>query len=265
MEIAAPRPRRSILEGHPLILSRDATSEVGDVAQQRILVVEDETRIAQVVSAYLERDGYRVLQAYDGRRALDLAKSEAPDLIVLDLMLPEISGWDVTRELRRDARTAAVPIIMATARDDVSERIVGLELGADDYVIKPYDAKELVARVHAVLRRASEGRPAGGDQSARVLRRGDLEIDRSRYEVRRNDEFIALTRTEFEILATLAADSGRVFSRMQLLDAVQGDAFEGYERSIDSHVKNLRRKIEPNPRQPRYIQTVIGVGYKFVD
>lgn len=234
------------------------------VAQQCILVVEDEARIAQVVAAYLQRDGYRVQQAHDGRQALDLAKADVPDLVVLDLMLPEVSGWDVTRELRRDPRTAKVPIIMATARDEVSDRIVGLELGADDYVVKPYDAKELVARVHAVLRRTRVSH-APADRASAPLRRRDLEIDRNRYEVRRAGELISLTRTEFEILATLAAEPGRVFSRMQLLDAVQGEAFEGYERSIDSHVKNLRRKVEPNPRDPRYIQTVIGVGYKFVD
>ena len=236
------------------------------ISNQRILVVEDEAKIAQIVSAYLRRDGYQVLLASDGRKALDLARAELPDLIVLDLMLPEISGWDVCRELRRNPRTARVPIIMATAREDVSDRIVGLELGADDYVVKPYDAKELVARVHAVLRRVNEQREgtAAGEPTP-VLYRGDLAIDRDRYDVRRAGEVISLTRTEFVILATLAAGPGRVFSRMQLLDAVQGEAFEGYERSIDSHVKNLRRKLEPDPRQPRYIATVIGVGYKFVE
>jgi DNA-binding response OmpR family regulator len=234
------------------------------VSNERILVVEDETRIAQIVSAYLQRDGYRVLQARDGRAALEMARAELPDLIVLDLMLPEVSGWDVTRELRRNPRTARVSIIMATARDEVSDRIVGLELGADDYIVKPYDAKELVARVHAVLRRAND-RSDGGAQPAPILQRGELVIDRNRYEVRRGTESLPLTRTEFEILATLAAEPGRVFSRMQLLDAVQGEAFEGYERSIDSHVKNLRRKIEADPRHPRHVQTVIGVGYKFVE
>lgn len=236
------------------------------ISNQRILVVEDEAKIAQIVAAYLRRDGYQVLLAGDGRKALELARAELPDLIVLDLMLPEISGWDVCRELRRNPRTARVPIIMATAREDVSDRIVGLELGADDYVVKPYDAKELVARVHAVLRRVTEQREgtAAGEPTP-VLYRGDLAIDRDRYDVRRAGEVISLTRTEFVILATIAAAPGRVFSRMQLLDAVQGEAFEGYERSIDSHVKNLRRKLEPDPRQPRYIATVIGVGYKFVE
>jgi DNA-binding response OmpR family regulator len=239
---------------------------VNPISNQRILVVEDEAKIAQIVSAYLRRDGYQVLLASDGRKALDLARAELPDLIVLDLMLPEISGWDVCRELRRNPRTARVPIIMATAREDVSDRIVGLELGADDYVVKPYDAKELVARVHAVLRRVNEQREVGAaGEPTPVLYRGDLAIDRDRYDVRRAGEVISLTRTEFVILATLAAAPGRVFSRMQLLDAVQGEAFEGYERSIDSHVKNLRRKLELDPRQPRYISTVIGVGYKFVE
>jgi DNA-binding response OmpR family regulator len=237
------------------------------ISNQRILVVEDEAKIAQIVSAYLRRDGYQVSQAGDGRKALELARAERPDLIVLDLMLPEISGWDVCRELRRNPLTARVPIIMATAREDVSDRIVGLELGADDYIVKPYDAKELVARVHAVLRRVNDQRDVGptGHSSTPVLHRGDLAIDRDRYDVRRSGEAISLTRTEFVILATLAAAPGRVFSRMQLLDAVQGEAFEGYERSIDSHVKNLRRKIELDPRQPRYVATVIGVGYKFVE
>jgi DNA-binding response OmpR family regulator len=236
------------------------------VPNQRILVVEDEARIAQIVSAYLQRDGYRVLQANDGRKGLELARAEEPDLIVLDLMLPEVSGWDVCRQLRRNPRTARVPIIMATARDEVSDRIVGLELGADDYLIKPYDAKELVARVHAVLRRVNEQREAGAaTQASSVLHRGDLVIDRDRYEVRRAGELLPLTRSEFQILAALADKPGRVLTRMQLLDAVQGVAFEGYERSIDSHVKNLRRKIEEDPRHPRYIQTLIGVGYKFVE
>ncbi|HEX5414365.1 MAG TPA: response regulator transcription factor [Chloroflexota bacterium] len=222
--------------------------------------------MARVITAYLERDGYRVLRAGDGRQALEIARADLPDLVVLDLMLPEVSGWDICRALRADVRTARMPIIMATARDDVTDRIVGLELGADDYLVKPYDAKELVARVNAVLRRVRAARQSDDPVALEpVLRRFDLAIDRSRYEVRRGDDVIALTRTEFEILATLAAAPGRVFRRSQLLDSAQGDAFEGYERAIDSHVKNLRRKIELDPKRPRYIQTVIGVGYKFAD
>jgi DNA-binding response OmpR family regulator len=232
-----------------------------------ILVVDDEAKISQIVTAYLQRDGYRVLRADNGRAALDLARSDAPDLIILDLMLPEILGWDVCRSLRRDPKLAGVPIIMLTARDEVADRIVGLELGADDYVVKPFDPKELVARVHAVLRRARDRREmaSAGGPSGIILRHGDLAIDRDRHEVRQGDKSLDVTRTEFELLATLAEQPGRVFSRLQLLDAIQGEAFEGYERTIDSHVKNLRRKLEPDPRRPRYIQTVFGIGYKLVD
>jgi DNA-binding response OmpR family regulator len=236
------------------------------VPAQLVLVVDDEAKISHIVTAYLQRDGYRVLRADNGRTALDLARAEAPDLIILDLMLPVISGWDVCRSLRRDPKTADVPIIMLTARDEVADRIVGLELGADDYVVKPFDPKELVARVHAVLRRARDRQEAAGaGGSNAILRHGDLAIDRDRHEVRQGDKPLDVTRTEFELLSTLVEQPGRVFSRLQLLNAIQGEAFEGYERTIDSHVKNLRRKLEPDPRRPRYIQTVFGIGYKLVD
>src|SRR5947209_5778814 len=195
-----------------------------------------------------------------------MARAERPDLVILDLMLPELSGWDVCRELQRDPRTAHLPIIMLTARDEVADRIVGLELGADDYVVKPFDPKELIARVHAVLRRSSDREQARESRTpGRVLERGDLFIDQDRYEVRRAGQPLTLTRTEFQILATLASHPGRVYSRLQLLDAMQGEAYEGYERTIDSHVKNLRRKLELDPRRPHYIGTVFGIGYKFVD
>jgi DNA-binding response OmpR family regulator len=232
---------------------------------QRILVVDDEPKIVGIVAAYLQRDGYRVSRAEDGRTALDAARADVPDLVVLDLMLPGVSGWDVCRELRRNPRTARVPIIMLTARDEIADRVVGLELGADDYVVKPFDPKELVARVHAVLRRVNDTPVDGAPAAGRAFQRGDLAIDRDRYEARRAGQSLVLTRTEFQMLATLAEHPGRVYTRLQLLDAVQGEAFEGYERTIDSHVKNLRRKLEPDPRRPRYIQTVFGVGYKFVD
>lgn len=224
---------------------------------QRVLVVDDEAKIVRIVGAYLERDGYRVLVAGDGQAALDLVRRERPSLVILDLMLPQVSGWDVCRALRREAATATLPIIMLTARDEATDRIVGLELGADDYVVKPFDPNELVARVHAVLRRAT-GEAGGG--TARVLRHGTLAIDLDRHEVRRDGETLALTPTEFQILVTLVAHPGRVFSRQQLLDAVQGAAFEGFERTIDSHMKNLRRKLEPDPRRPQYVRTVFGVG-----
>jgi DNA-binding response OmpR family regulator len=227
------------------------------VARGTILVVDDEPKIVDIVRAYLAREDYRVLVAYDGREALALARREQPDLIVLDLMLPEVSGWDVCRALRAES---AVPIVMLTARDDTTDKIVGLELGADDYLAKPFDPKELVARIHAVLRRAAAAGGGGG-----VLRHGDLEIDRERHVVRRGGQSLSLTPSEFALLQALAERPGRVWTRLQLLDRMQGIAFEGYERAVDSHVKNLRQKLEPNPRQPRYVQTVYGVGYKLGD
>ncbi len=221
---------------------------------KKILVVDDEKKIVEIVKAYLERDGYRVTVAYDGKAALDLAQKELPDLIVLDLMLPEISGWDVCRALRKKLN---IPIIMLTARDDITDKIVGLELGADDYITKPFDPKELVARVKAVLRRYGENSDA---QS--LINIGDLKIDINRRTVHRQDKIIDLTSTEFDLMRALASNPGRVYTRMQLLDMTQGETYEGYERTIDSHIKNLRRKLEPDPEHLRYVITVHGVGYK---
>ena len=220
----------------------------------KILVVDDEKKIVEIVRAYLEREGYEVSAAYDGKSALEAVKRMPPDLVVLDLMLPQISGWDVCRALRADSN---IPIIMLTARDDVTDKIVGLELGADDYMTKPFDPKELVSRVKAVLRRSAANRVPKA-----VLKVADLTIDLDKRDVRRSGESIELTPMEFDLLATLAQNPGRVFSRMQLLDKVQGVAYEGYERTIDSHIKNLRKKIEPDVSQPRYVITVHGVGYK---
>jgi DNA-binding response OmpR family regulator len=219
-----------------------------------ILVVDDERRIVDIVKAYLERDGYKVLTAHDGRSALEVARREHPDLIILDLMLPEVSGWDVCRTLRK---ASDVPIIMLTARDETSDKIVGLELGADDYVSKPFDPKELVVRVKAVLRRYR-----AGIEPPTLLRAGLLSMDVQRRAVRVGDQQVDLTATEFDLLRALMESPGRVFSRMQLLDRVQGDSYEGYERTIDSHVKNLRKKIEPDAEHPTYVVTVYGVGYK---
>jgi two-component system OmpR family response regulator len=220
----------------------------------KILVVDDEKQIVEIVKAYLERDGYEVAVAYDGKAAVASVRKEHPDLIVLDLMLPELSGWDVCRTIRKESD---VPVIMLTAHDDTTDKIVGLELGADDYITKPFDPKELVARVGAVLRRY-EGRPTASP----VIKAGDLSIDTERRTVRRGDKVIELTSTEFDLLKVLAESPGRVYTRMQLLDSTQGEAFEGYERTIDSHIKNLRKKIEPDPNHPRYIITVHGTGYK---
>jgi DNA-binding response OmpR family regulator len=221
---------------------------------KKILVVDDEKKIVDIVKAYLEREGYRTIVAYDGKVALDLARTEAPDLIILDLMLPEISGWDVCRTLLAKSN---VPIIMLTARDEDTDKIVGLELGADDYVTKPFNPKELVSRVRAVLRRAE-----GAANRRRKIEFADLSIDVEKHEVKRGDQLIELTPIEFELLRVLAEAPGRVYSRMQLLDKVQGYAYEAYERTIDSHIKNLRKKLEPDPDRPRYIKTVRGVGYK---
>jgi DNA-binding response OmpR family regulator len=223
-----------------------------------ILVVEDEMKIAGLVRDYLRHAGFEVIVTSDGESALASARGSKPDLIVLDLGLPGRDGLDVTRELRRSSN---VPIVMLTARGDEADRIVGLELGADDYVVKPFSPKELVARVRAVLRRTESAWVDG----AEVIRVADVEIDRTRMRVSVGGHPVALTPTEFELLATLAREPGRVFTRAQLLDAVHGVAFESYERAIDAHVKNLRKKIEPVPGQPRYLRTVRGVGYRFAD
>lgn len=221
---------------------------------KRILVVDDDEKIVGIVRAYLEREGHRVIAAHDGNAALHLARGQSPDLIILDLMLPQVPGWDVCRTLRAES---SVPIIMLTARDETTDKIVGLELGADDYVTKPFDPKELVARVRAILRRAE-----GIYERGKRIGFADLSIDLEKHQVKRGDILIELTPTEFELLKALAETPGRVYSRMQLLDKVQGDAYEGYERTIDTHIKNLRRKVEADPDQPRYIITVRGVGYK---
>jgi two-component system alkaline phosphatase synthesis response regulator PhoP len=223
-------------------------------------VVDDEPGIVTIVRDYLDRAGFRVLTAGDGQTALRLARTERPSLIVLDLMLPGLDGLDVTRALRQDPSTSGLPLIMLTARVDESDRVAGLELGADDYITKPFSPREVVARVRAVLRRA-EGPPAYNG----VLHSGDLSIDLQRRTVRRGDIPIELTATEFDLLATLARQPGRPFTRAQLVDLVYGDDFDGYDRTVDAHIKNIRRKIEPDPREPRYIQMVYGVGYRFAD
>jgi DNA-binding response OmpR family regulator len=223
-----------------------------------ILVVEDEMAIARVARDYLEHAGYDVIVAADGDSGLSSARSAKPDLIILDLGLPGRDGLDVTREIRRSSN---VPIVMLTARADESDRIVGLELGADDYVVKPFSPKELVARVRAVLRRAAAVSVARPE----VIRAAGVTLDLPRMRASVDGRNVQLTRTEFELVATLAAQPGRVFTRTQLLDAVHAVAFESYERAIDAHVKNIRRKLEPDPKRPRYVVTVHGVGYRFAD
>ena len=222
---------------------------------QTILVVDDEPQLVKVLRSYLEQAGFRVVTANDGQMALAQYKHEKPDLILLDLNLPGLDGIDVARRLRA---TSNVPIIMVTARVEETDRLIGLELGADDYVTKPFSPREVVARVRAVLRRA-EAEPT----TPEIIRVADIAIDLTRHTVTRAGEPIDLTPTEFGLLVALAREPGRAFTRLQLLEAAQGDAFEGYERTIDAHIKNLRAKIEPNPKKPKYILTVFGVGYKF--
>lgn len=222
---------------------------------QTILVVDDEPEIVRLVRSYLEKDGYRVVTAYNGEDALYTARHEKPDLVVLDVLMPKMDGLAFTRRIRRESD---VPIIMLTARAEETDRIVGLELGADDYVTKPFSPRELVARVRAVLRRV---RPSD-EQEPPVLRVGPLTLDRSTHTVTVDGELVDLTPTEFDVLSVLMGRPGRVYGRSEILEAVQGVAFEAYERTVDAHIKNLRQKIEVDPASPHYIHTVRGAGYR---
>ena len=222
---------------------------------ERILVVDDEPKIIKLARDYLEKSGYQVLSAGDGREALLIFRQENPDLVVLDLNLPGMDGLDVCRTMRK---SSDIPIIMLTARAEEMDQLIGLELGADDYITKPFSPRALVARVRAVLRRA------GGDlQQGHMLRIADLEINKKGYTVSRQDKPIPLSRTEFNLLLLLAESAGQAFTRNQILTQLHGIAYDGYDRSIDAHIKNLRRKLEVDPSDPRYIVTVYGIGYKF--
>jgi DNA-binding response OmpR family regulator len=220
-----------------------------------VMVVDDEERLVSLVQTYLAQEGFRVVTARNGREALFLARDEKPDLIVLDLMMPEMDGYDFLRLHRKERET---PIILLTAKVEDSDKVLGLELGADDYVTKPFSPRELVARVRAVLRRTGQTTP-----EADVLRVADITLNRTDHAVKVGERIVDLTPSEFDLLAALMSAPGRTFSRLELLDRVQGTDFEGYERTIDAHVKNLRAKIEADPRRPRYIETVYGVGYRF--
>jgi DNA-binding response OmpR family regulator len=220
-----------------------------------VLIIEDESELVNVLRAYLEKANFSVLAASRGDTGFSLWERERPDLVILDLNLPGMDGLDVAREIRRKENT---PIIMVTARVEETDRLIGLELGADDYITKPYSPREVVARVRAVLRRSGTE-----PETAHVIRVNDLKIDLDTHIVQRGTEEIKLTPTEFDLLKTLAEQPGRVFNRMQLLEAVQGEAFEGYERTIDAHIKNLRASLEIDSKRPVYIQTVFGVGYRF--
>jgi DNA-binding response OmpR family regulator len=224
---------------------------------KEILVVDDEPGIAEICRDYLQRAGFKVLSAANGADALTLARTKRPDLIVLDLGLPKMDGLDVTRALRKQSN---VPIIMLTARVDESDKLIGLELGADDYLTKPFSPRELVARVRAVFRRTDLGATASD-----VVRALDVTLDVPRMRAQVGPRSVELTATEFELLAMMMRQPGRVFTRGQLLEAIRGTDAEAFDRAIDAHIKNLRRKIETNPRNPRYMLTVYGVGYKFAD
>ena len=226
---------------------------------ERILVVDDDKEIVRLLRSYLEKAGYQVFVAYDGATALHVLRREEPDLLILDLMLPDQDGWDITRTIRSDARLAATPIIMLTARVEDSDKIVGLEIGADDYVTKPFNPQEVVARVRALLRRSHLEQ---GIATSQVLQVGALRLDPARRTVTRSGEPVDLTPSEFELLHVLMKSPGYVFTRDELLDKALGYTYEGMGRTLDSHIKNLRRKIEPNPKKPTYIQTIYGVGYR---
>jgi DNA-binding response OmpR family regulator len=224
---------------------------------KKILIVEDEKKLVTLLKAYLEQAGFAVVAASDGQQALTMFRYEKPALVLLDLNLPGMDGLDVCRALRKES---AVPIIMVTARVEETDRLIGLELGADDYISKPFSPREVVARVRAVLRRA-EGEPT----RAETLVAGELTLDLTKHSARLKQRELELTPTEFDLLAVLMQNPGRAFTRLQLLDRVQGEAFDGYERTIDAHIKNLRQKIERDPKNPQYILTVFGVGYKFAE
>ena len=222
---------------------------------QTILVVDDEIRLRDMLRVYLEKEGYRVVEAGNGREALVVARYEKPDLIILDLMMPELGGYDFIRAYRKEAET---PVIMLTAKIEETDKVIGLELGADDYVTKPFGISELIARVRAVLRRVNKQ-----DAASDILRVADIVLDRAGRVVQVGGKPVDLTPSEFEILAALMASPGRAFSRLDLLERTSGDAYEGYERTIDVHIRNLRAKIEPDPGNPQYVQTVYGMGYRF--
>ena len=220
-----------------------------------ILVVDDEKRLVSLVESYLIQEGYRVVTAHNGKDALTVSNREKPDLIVLDVMMPEMDGYEFMRRHRAEHNT---PIILLTARVDDEEKVIGLEVGADDYMTKPFRPRELVARVRAVLRRSGESKP-----EAKMLKANGITLDRDGRTVQVDGRFVDLTPSEFDILTAIMSAPGRVYSRLDLLDIIQGVRYEGYERTIDTHIKNLRGKIEAQPRNPHYIETVYGVGYRF--
>lgn len=231
------------------------------ISAPQILVVDDDPDLVRLVRAYLERAGFQVLAAHDGATALHILRRERPALVVLDLMLPDQDGWDITRLVRADPLLTKIPIIMLTARIDDTDKIIGLELGADDYITKPFNPREVVARVRSVLRRTQDNGPL---PQRRVLQLAGLMLDLDRREVMMDGQPVELTATEFNLLRTLLESPGYAFTRSELIEQAMGYEYEGSERTLDSHMRNLRHKIEPNPGEYTYIQTVYGVGYRLV-
>jgi DNA-binding response OmpR family regulator len=228
------------------------------MAQDSVVIVDDDAKLTKLLQTYFEKDGFTAWTVHEGYDAMNLIKDKKPDIVILDLMLPGIDGIEICRRLRRDSE---IPILMLTARDEETDRLIGLEMGADDYVTKPFSPREVVARAKAILRRSKKSIFAKPEP----IRVGNLSIDFHRHELKKNGEIIDVTPMEFKIMELLANHAGRVYTRLNMVEQTQEYAFDGYERTIDAHIKNLRRKIEDNPKEPRYILTVYGVGYKFTD
>lgn len=224
------------------------------MAQYSVLIVDDDVKLTKLLKSYFDKEGFVTYLAHEGTGVFPAVKDKKPDIVILDLMLPGLDGYEVTRKIRRESD---VPILMLTARDEEADRLIGLEMGADDYVTKPFSPREVVARARAILRRTQKAQ-----SKQEPVRVGELVIDPERHVVKKGAATIELTPTEFKILDLLASQVDRVFTRLQIVERVQGYAFEGYERTVDAHMKNLRRKVEDNPKEPRYIQTVYGVGYR---
>ena len=229
-----------------------------NASHSTILIVDDDKAIIRILRSYLEQANYTVLIANNGSSAIHILRNEKPDLLVLDLMLPDKDGWDITRTIRADKQLSTIPIIMLTARVDDADKIVGLELGADDYITKPFNAREVVARVKALLRRVQLGQ----GESPQILRVHDIELDINVHDVKISGKVVELTRTEFKLLQALMENAGHTLSREELLEIGMGYAYEGMGRTLDTHIRNLRLKIEPNPKKPSYIHTVYGIGYR---
>lgn len=222
---------------------------------QTVFIVDDDPKLTKLLKTYFDKEGFVTYIAHDGTGAVQAIQAKKPDLVILDLMLPGMDGWEICRQLRKDSE---VPIIMLTARDEETDRIIGLEMGADDYVTKPFSPREVIARARAILRRTQKAAV-----KSETIRAGELYIDTERHLVKKGDKVLDITPTEFKMLELLATNPGQVFTRLKLVERIQGYSFDGYERTIDAHMKNLRRKIEDNPKEPRYILTVYGVGYRF--